>query len=800
MAIKFSNIANSINSRANCYFYSAKIIIDYSEATKDSSQKAIYLLNLTYQEFSEHDSPEIPKLELYLGKICGILNSFFISNGIDSNLEYIKDNLSQAEHIYNWLFRVKSKLDPILVYSDSNNLYEPRLHKGFLQVMEQTPMLHFTKALTDEWLKILQGESKRPIWFKNLPLWQKKIFSIFVKIWVEREKLADKDYRPDYFTKLPEDIQNHYIKLISLYHKRKVISTLNLGVILGLQPGSEDPYPATRNGYRTKLCNYMYTPEVGLSLLKKSTSIRVGIPAIINEVPEEQERLTIMCIEQTILYEIIHQYKVGLILSGMKRKLIFPILIQTLESKHRSMTDEKIMGAFVPAFNKVRQSLKDPDYCHKFLNDNVDFLRELVQKNNSIKNPKKFLSVILSKGVITFDLYHSHHDFISDSPRKNNYFFDASTTVENLENYYSTAMMHGIAIDGVTIIDNPKINKIKKLLIDNDPVQALKLIDELPEGTNIKYKIATLRIGLDALSQYKSYQTIFYKCYSKFNKRISLELASYINIAFSAIGIRIGGGPNGCDIESPLNIWVNSLRIFHNAMGFFPKLITPFESSIHRDEREILHLKAAEQFLSGYCQEILEKSSQGCYGVTHLDKTLSDGVLTQIKFLLRKYGLLISTDFLYSTNHQISMLENIIKVYQFNNSNKTAIDDVMKKFDNLKENEYQNSKFMSPQKLMDISYNFRNDETIFLMRIHRNFDISSIDELMKSISKKQFATPSLSSSAKKLSSFASNFRKGDIIKTRISHIEDKEVPLTYDEKINSFIAKAESDSSTRVNR
>lgn len=797
MPIKFSNMANSISSRTNSYFKAFQLIIDYSEANKDITERTTYLINEAYRDFLLIDAPTLQDLEVFTVKAITILNSFYLSCGVKSNLEFARKSISEADHIYNWIFRSRKKIQPVLLYGDSTNNYEPKLKKGFLQVMEQIPMRSFTKEMTEEWIKILDEE--KPEWFKQLPEWQRAIFTDFVSFWVDREKFADPNYKPYYFTKMPPKIQSHFEMLISLHLKKKTLKEINLGVIIGLQPGAESKYPSNRNAYKTKLCNYMHSETNGVALLKKATMIRMAIPAVINSSPKEQERLTKMCIEQAILYEIVNQYKVGLVLSGMKRKLVFPVLFQTLASNHRSLNDDVMMAAFIPAFEKAKSKFTNNEYCHKFLNDNAEFLKEAVNRNSCIKNPEKFLKVILSKGVITFSLYHIHHNYVSEKSPLNYSSTSRDEIIKTLESHYSTAMLYGIKVNGTTINKHKDLSKVKKHILNNNPSKALEELDNLSDDATVKYKIATLRMGLDALGRYKTYNNLKYKIYRKFDKKVSLEAASYLQIAFSSIGIRIGGGPNGCDIESPLSIFVNSLRIFHNAMGYFPQTLSSNRRKSYKEERNLLNLKAAEQFLAGYCQEILERSAQGCYGVTFLDKTLGCDVLKQIEFLLKKYGLLIDSKFLYDTNHEISKLENIANVLKIE-EHKELVKETKDAFAKADIQQYQGTKFTAHDIRNDISYNFRNDESVFLLRIYRSFSIKSMDDLMKAIAKEQYATPAFASTVKKLSKFSSKFKNSDIMKTRISDINEKKAPMTYDEKINSFIAKAEADSHDKLER
>ncbi|MBT6207258.1 MAG: hypothetical protein HOI53_04470, partial [Francisellaceae bacterium] len=280
---------------------------------------------------------------------------------------------------------------------------------------------------------------------------------------------------------------------------------------------------------------------------------------------------------------------------------------------------------------------------------------------------------------------------------------------------------------------------------------------------------------------------------------VAIEAAAYLQIAFTSFGIRIGGCPNGCDIESPLTLILNSLRIFYNSNGYFPSHVQLIKSKQYIKDRKYLNKKIAEQFISGYCQDILDRASQGCFGVSYLDKTLGNGVFKELEHLIKLYSIDVDLESIYEDNHKISLLENINITNQLTDYEHT-IEAAIKKYKSTNKSSCFAAVFIKDKKPTSLAHTFKHDDAMLLKQLESKFGLRTFEELHRCFEKEKHSTPSLSSSAKRLSRFASRFKKGNIINTRVSDIENDKKVLTHDDKINAFIAQAEIKSNAKINQ
>ncbi|MBT6207011.1 MAG: hypothetical protein HOI53_03210 [Francisellaceae bacterium] len=635
MSISIVSVEKAIKTRACAYYAAARLIIEYSEAAKSYKVVALVRLNDIIKEFIGVKDVNTEKLKELIAKILGVLQ-YFHTSALESNISIAEaiNHLAHAEHIYNWLFRDKDNIDYVINVIDKKEIFYGISH-DLLHTIEHTPIAKFNKTTRDEWLKIKLPKDKKPGWFSELYSWEKKILTAFIDVWVNREELIANNIKdaPDYFKSLPVNVKNRLYKVLVNNKNNGTLESLNLGEFWGNQTGHLACYPSIRNGYRVMMCIYEKSTQEQshLKLIRKVSLLRTATPFMKLKDEKEQLRITITNIQQAILFDLIYPFRRIARHCEDKSVITIPVLIQNLAVHHKNDDSVAAKNIIIKAVMKLREAFADRAKAAHFLERNIEQLSETVKRDTLVHDANEFLNNIIKNKRIVFSVCFANHEMFSGSfiskkrvpfsQDKKEYTFLRQTIDESFIRLIRTSVM----VDNKPVIKGEFYQgKFKKLMESKSPVKAMQELLSAVHEESVQYKVPALKLGLDAYEAYVNEEDAsFYK-------------AVYLQLTFSAIGVRIGGCSNGCDFEGPLSLIVNSMRIFYIEHGCLPGCLSLNENENDNDNFEKI---IASEFLQGYCHNVLEISSQGCSGLISLEKTLGISVLDKIKKLAPEYGI-----------------------------------------------------------------------------------------------------------------------------------------------------------------
>lgn len=683
MSITIVSFERALKVRSYSLYRSARIIIEYSNSTGKTSKTdkvALRELNSLATEFWSKENPTEKLLEEFSAKLLGVLKYSFESNNISFDTEELKRQLCHADHIYNWVFRDKKPIEAsYTIVDNSENEHEDDV--VYLFSIEHTELSYANKLVADEWRKI--KSDKPPSWFEVLQPWQKNIFIDFYSIWEERKGIiANPPSLPQAYRKLPFNIKKRLIEEINKEQNTRIHHVADFCEFLGMQTGYIPYYPSVRNGYRVQTCLYKSSgqQERKLSLVRKFTFVRTALPVVHSQDRNEMLRLTIANIKQAILFDIIYPFRRISKYSNKTSCIVVPVLIQNIVSNHRVFDHELSKEIMYEAINELRKEFKSRDSAAIFFKNNFNQLKEIVERDTLIKDPKEFLDNIIKNKRFALRICVANHDAFKTtfwdlakvpfSREKKEYEY----LIETLDTELSKLISRSIFVGRLPLVKSAHYKgKLKSFLVNKDPLHAMEEIRKL-ELSDVTYKIPALKVGLDS---YKMFLIIKDKPFTK---------AAYLLIAFAAVGLRIGGCANGCDFEGPLVLVVNALRIFYAKYGCFPE-----HPLVSNKEVGVYHSYVAKQFLNGYSQNIMDNNSQGSSGLTFLETTLGPEVKKKISFLCPEYGINSNYCDMYDNSLANSRLEVVSECVDLEN-----IDEIV-------EEQYKKTKESEISKIFDDS-------------------------------------------------------------------------------------------------
>lgn len=372
MSIKMPLLHNSIISRSFAFYRSMLTIIKFSDVEISLQNHAVDRLSEVHQEFLEGYKIDVEELQIYLSKFFAIVHSMFKESGTDMPYNLIKKYNAEQDAIIAWCFRNVEPIAPMLTVRDDAEVENPSFQGNFVQSIEHMKISSFTKELTDEWLKILnEDERGRPIWFNELPVWQKRIYIDLVSLWQNRDEVV-RNYntkKPEEFDRMSLDTQ---LRIMSAFQNRlrmKSLSDMNLGEIFGLNSGAHVKNPAIRMGYSTNISTYLSTKPKSLNLVRRAHFCRIAIPSVIMSDKKEQFRISKANIEQAILHEL--PFNFGR-LSKLypKDNLVVPVFFQYSPSHHNFLPEELLLKIVRKVISDNDKYWKDSKYCKKLISDN----------------------------------------------------------------------------------------------------------------------------------------------------------------------------------------------------------------------------------------------------------------------------------------------------------------------------------------------------------------------------------------------------------------------------------------------
>lgn len=613
-------------------------------------------LNEIISSFWKEEKPSEISLEEMSARMMGVLKYNYESMGEEIDTQELINQLSHADHLYNWLFRKKEKINTTYTIIENGHTANEN-DIDYLHTVEHEEIFFSNKAVEKEWKKI---KSKyKPGWFQSLPKWEKNILLDFYKIWKNREILIGAEINEtSEFHRLPINVKEKLINKVIRAQKSGSMERMSFIEFVGMQTGYMPYYPSVRNGYRVLSCLYKSSGEEErkMILVRKASFVRTAIPFVFSSSEDEMVRLTVNNIKQAILFDIIYPFRRISNYSNEKLTVCVPVLIQSLASHHRRYNDDMIKNVLYEAIDKVRDELKSKSHTAKFMKDNIEELKDIVNRDTLIDDAEEFLNSLISNKRIMLKICFITHDVfkhsfweqvkIPFSREKKEYDFLIETINEELCKLISRSVFVGTL---PLVKTKHFIGKIKIYMDNKNP---LYVMDELRllGLSDVTYKIPALKLGVDGYKMFlAAADDSFYK-------------AAYLLITFSAIGLRVGGCANGCDFEGPLILLVNSLRIFYAKYGCFPE-----HPLVSDKEIDVFHEYVAKEFLEGYCHNILEYSSQGCSGLTFLDNTLGPKIRKKIVKMSSDYGIDSSKYDLYANALSISRLEIVSECNELEN-------------------------------------------------------------------------------------------------------------------------------------
>lgn len=658
MSISIVSYTRSLKVRAYSIYRASRLIIEYSDEDSSLSittKKSLTYLNNIIKGFWDEKQPTEIMLENLCIQMMSVIKLFYESINLKYNQNEIKDHLNQADHIYNWLFRNKNDIDDsfMVIKNDNDDTGEQNKSTTYLHTTKYQSISHANKSISNEWMKI--ASESPPKWFTTLPTWQKNIYLDFFEIWVYRELIYfSTEMSPSSFKKLPEETKEKYLLKIKHELNDKKSPEVDFIEFLGMQTGYLPNYPSTRNAYRVINCLYKKSniKNSKLSLVRKASIIRSALPIVFCKDENETVRLTIANIKQTILVDIIAPYRRAARFHSKTKPVKVPVLIQSLISNHRVHDNEEVRSVLYNAIDSLREEFSSQDKACDFLQDNKGQLIDIVKNDTLIKDPEEFIDDIIRRQSFQLSICFISHDVfkksfwsqIKNSMSRERKEYDYLIEVVDFE--LCRQISKSLFIEGVPLAKSKYYEgKIKTLLTTRRPLITINELNKL-DIKNIKYKIPALKLALDSYKMFLS------------SPDIAFTKAAYLLITFSSIGLRIGGCSNGCDFEGPLSVLVNSLRIFYAKYSYFPDHPLATE-----EQKSIYHELIAHQFLKGSCQNILEYSSEGSSGLTHLESTLGPEVKKKIEEISLEYGFSEESDDIYKTSAEISKIEVIAECF-----------------------------------------------------------------------------------------------------------------------------------------
>jgi len=652
MSIPIVSVKKAIKIRAYAYYAASRLIIEYSEAKEPYGIVSLTKLNNIFKEFIDTSIVDTNDLEEMIAKILGVLQYFYRAGlGMRISLAETVNQLSHAEHVYNWLFREKNDIEHVFNIIDKDEI-QNGIKEDILQTIEHIPLAKFNDATQDEWLKIKLTKEEQPKWFSILHLWEQRILTAFIDVWLGREDLVANNINdaPSCFEKFPANVKKRLHNKFLDKNNEGTLKNLDLGEFLGVQTGHLSCYPSIRNGYRVMLCIYKKSISEleSIELIRKVTLLRAATPFVNFADADEQLRITIANIQQAILFDLVNPFQRIAHYSSKRSVITVPVLIQNLVSHHKGYDDAVTQNVMIKAVRELRGQFADRQESAIFLKKNIEQLKDIVKRDTLIEDVDDFLHNVISNKRVVFDICFASHDVFQTSfIRKKQVPFSQDRQEHSFLKKVINAELMKLLRGSVYIGSKPAVkskfyhDKLKKAIEDVDPIKAMHELSDIHDEI-VEYKIPALKLGLDAYELYlKEDDASFYQ-------------AAYLQITFAAIGIRIGGCSNGCDFESPLILVVNAMRIFYVKYGCFPG-----HSYLTEKEYEDFEQVIASEFLQGYCHNLLERSSQGCSGVIFLEKTLGDSVLNKIKKLAPKYGINPNEYHFYHDAETLSRIEFI---------------------------------------------------------------------------------------------------------------------------------------------
>jgi|SaaInlStandDraft_6_1057023.scaffolds.fasta_scaffold00064_41 hypothetical protein len=768
MTIQLPLLHNAILKRSLCYYKTILNIIDYSDNTFSEVDKARNNLDIIYDDFLSNSFFEKQELQIFLSQAMGALYCFFKNSKTPYTINEIKWHISAQEHLYNWMMRNPQEIKPALIISDRNEVIDTSLTTDVIQSIMHNEVAIYTKELTDELLKVLDVDS-HPTWFKTLPEWEKNIFTDLVNIWRKRNEIV-RNYsksKPEEFNRMSQEAQLRIMMAFKGKLKNKQLSNMNLGEVLGMQTGSHIGYPSARMAYNTSIYSYDKDESGELKICWKSSFFRTAFPSVVLKDKDEQLRLTLLNLKQIIFYEMVaHIEKLLLINKNYKDKnIVIPVFFQTIITHHPYLPSKALIKVFENAIKLLRTDVADPEYCLQYIQNNTSFLESVITKILPRANASELIEKIISCNL-SFDLNYLHsayNDLDSiESPQK--YQISSGRTLKTLVEHLVNAIRCTVIINNEKIgfSENENIPKeIYTCLDKQDPIGVLNIIKKSPNTINVIFLVASIKVALDAYAHYIKANDYKTNTVDAISRSVIKEQSVYLSISCSSIGISVLTCENGSTATSSLILEINAFRLFYARHGYYPKFREKPKDSFDKD-RCLFRKYVTYHLLEGYSQNILDRSSEACFGIPDFYETYGPDLLNDVVKQLKVYRIDRTPEGLNKLYNDVATLEDICILLNVK-EHATEIKKVISLYETRGIVHRESSKVTNKANSLMIE---NGDQIVakkaysneMSMKIKELFNIDSIEELYKILDDTSQKVPSLKSTSDRIKKFKQSFK------------------------------------------